>query len=132
MQTKIFETPALYGDHHVIEVRRILLEMTGVIDVYASSSFHIIEVTFDETKVNDLEIAVKLDNAGYLGEWTIPVEIGVLPQSEADPELKPYFRHTEVYETSRQVVGFAQNVSYSGRPLWPCPGMSPSNRKVEE
>jgi copper chaperone CopZ len=129
MQTKIFEVPTLYGDHHVLEVRRILFEIPGVIDVYASSSFHIIEVTYDEAKVNDLEIAVKLDEAGYLGEWTIPVEIGAQPAYENSPE--PYFRHTEVYETSRQVVGFSQNVSYSGRPLWPCPGMSPS-KKIEE
>ena len=27
METKSFEAPALYGDHHVTEVRRILLEM---------------------------------------------------------------------------------------------------------
>jgi copper chaperone CopZ len=129
MKTKIFEVPTLYGDHHVIEVRRILLEIPGVIDVYASSSFQVVEVNYDETKVNDLEISIKLDQAGYLGEWTIPVEIGVLPQSESS--LKPYFRHTEVYETSRQVIGFSQNVSYSGRPLWPCPGMGPS-RDMEE
>jgi len=129
MKTKIFEVPTLYGDHHVIEVRRILLEIPGVIDVYASSSFQVVEVNYDETKVNDLEISIKLDQAGYLGEWTIPVEVGVLPQSESS--LKPYFRHTEVYETSRQVIGFSQNVSYSGRPLWPCPGMGPS-RDMEE
>ena len=129
MQTKTFDVPTLYGDHHVIEIRRILLEIPGVVDVYASSSFQVVEVSYDETKVNDLEIAVKLDQAGYLGEWTIPVEIGVFPQSETVQE--PFFRHTEVYETTRNVVGFSQNVSYSGRPLWPCPGMNPS-KKVEE
>ena len=132
MQTKTFEVPTLYGDHHVLEVRRILLEIPGVMDVYASSSFQVVEVTYDETKVNDLEIAVKLDNAGYLGEWSIPVEVGATPLSdETAASPKPFFRHTEVYETSQQVVGFSQNVSYSGRPLWPCPGMTPS-RKVEE
>jgi copper chaperone CopZ len=132
MQTKTFEVPTLYGDHHVIEIRRILMETPGVIDVYASSSFQVVEVSYDETKVNDLEIAVKLDNAGYLGEWTIPVEIGATVHTEETASsAKPFFRHTEVYETSRQVVGFSQNVSYSGRPLWPCPGMSPS-KKVEE
>lgn len=129
MQTKTFDVPTLYGDHHVIEIRRILLEIPGVVEVYASSSFQVVEVSYDETKVNDLEIAVKLDQAGYLGEWTIPVEIGVFPQSETSQ--KPFFRHTEVYETSRNVVGFSQNISYSGRPLWPCPGMSPS-RKTQE
>ena len=45
METKSFEAPALYGDHHVSEVRRILLELTGVNEVYVSSSaFQIIEV----------------------------------------------------------------------------------------
>src|SRR4030042_7094401 len=98
MQTKTFEVPTLFGDHHVIEVRRILLETPGVVDVYASSCFQIVEVTYDETQVNDLELADKLDNAGYLGEWTIPVEVGVVPPSEM--VSKPFFRHTEVYETS--------------------------------
>jgi copper chaperone CopZ len=130
MQTKIFEIPTLYGDHHVIEIRRILLEIPGVVDVYASSCFQMVEVTYDETQVNDLELAVKLDNAGYLGEWTIPMEVGVLPPSETI--AKPFFRHTEVYETSKQVVGFSQNVAYNGRPLWPCPGMGSATKPMEE
>ena len=37
----------MYGDHHVVEVRRLLLEMPGVTDVYASSSFQVVEVAFD-------------------------------------------------------------------------------------
>jgi copper chaperone CopZ len=130
MQTKIFEVPALYGDHHVLEIRRILLEIPGVIDVYASSCFQMVEVTYDETKVNDLELAVKLDNAGYLGEWSIPVEVGVVPSSEMVET--PYFRHTQVYETSQQVVGFSHTVPYTGRPLWPCPGMGPTSKPIEE
>jgi copper chaperone CopZ len=121
MATKTFEVPALYGDHHVTEVRRILQELEGVTDVYASSAFQIVEVTYDEQKINDLEIAVKLDEAGYLGEWTVPAETGVaVQQSEGQ---KPYFRHTTTYETTKQTVSFAQSVNYRGRPLWHCPGM---------
>ena len=128
METKTFETPALYGDHHVSEVRRILLELEGVMDVYASSAFQIVEVTYDEKKINDLEIAVKLDEAGYLAEWTIPIELGVAAQ-QGDGQ-KPFFRHTATYETTKQTVSFAQKVSYQGRPLWHCPGMGAV--KVEE
>lgn len=128
MKTKTFETPALYGDHHVSEVRRILLGLTGVTDVYASSAFHIVEVTYDEEQVNDLEIAVKLDEAGYLGEWTIPIEMGTAAQ-QGDGQ-KPFFRHTATYETTKQTVSFAQKVSYQGRPLWHCPGMDAA--KVDE
>jgi copper chaperone CopZ len=62
-----FDTPALYGDHHVMEVRRILLEVPGVEDVYASSGFRIVEVTFDDEKISEAEISQKLGEAGYLG-----------------------------------------------------------------
>jgi copper chaperone CopZ len=121
MKTKSFEAPALYGDHHVTEVRRILLEMEGVTEVYASSAFQIIEITYDEARINDLEIAVKLDEAGYLGEWTVPVEIGTSPDQPVGQ--KPYFRHSTTYETVKQTVSFAQRVNYQGRPLWHCPGI---------
>ena len=46
------------------------------VDVYASSAFQVVEVTYDPEKINDLEIAMKLDEAGYLGEWTVPIEAG--------------------------------------------------------
>lgn len=121
METKTFETPALYGDHHVTEVRRILLELEGVTDVYASSAFQTIEVIYDKSKINDMQIAMKLDEAGYLGEWTIPVEMGEAAQ-QRDGQ-KPFFRHTATYETIKHTVSFAQDVSYQGRPLWHCPGI---------
>ena len=121
METKTFEVPALYADHHVTEVRKILLELEGVKDVYASSAFQIVEVTYDETKINDLEIAIKLDEAGYLGEWTIPIELGTAAQ-QGDGQ-KPFFRHSTSYETTKQTVSFGQTVSYQGRPLWHCPGI---------
>lgn len=121
METKSFEVPALYADHHVTEVRRILLELEGVIDVYASSAFQVVEVKYDETKINDLEIALKLDEAGYLGEWTIPIEMGTAAQ-QGDGQ-KPLFRHSTTYETVKQTVSFSHTVPYQGRPLWHCPGI---------
>jgi copper chaperone CopZ len=131
MQKITYETPALYGDHHVTEIRRILLELSGVEDVYASSAFHVVEVTYDPEKINDLEIAVKLDEAGYLGEWTVPIEAGATTY-HATVGLKPYFRHTAAYEQTRLVVSFAQNVSYLGRPLWPCPGIGIISKPMED
>ena len=129
MKTTIIEVPTMYGDHHVLEVRRLLLEVPGVEDVIASSAFGIVEVTYDPGKTNDLELKVKLDQTGYLGEWTIPTEIGAINR---ETEKRPYFRHTEVFETSRQVVSFAQSVNNEGRPLWPCPGMGLLGKKMEE
>jgi copper chaperone CopZ len=121
METKIFEAPALYGDHHVTEVRRILLEMPGVKDVYASSSFRVIEVNFDPKQVTADQIAAQLEAAGYLGEIPAFSETGIpAPQNDGN---NPYYRHTTVYETTKGTVSFVQQVNNGGRPLWPCPGI---------
>jgi len=122
METKTFEAPALYGDHHVSEVRRILVEMAGVSDVYASSAFQIIEVTFDPKKVKAEQITARLEEAGYLGDVPMLAETGVAVERKEGDES---FRHTTVYETVKGTVSFAQRVNYSGRPLWPCPGLGP-------
>jgi hypothetical protein len=98
--------------------------------VYASSAFQIVEVKYDETKINDLEIAIKLDEAGYLGEWTLPIEIGASPQSAEGQ--KPYFRHSITYETTKQTLSFSQTVPYQGRPLWQCPGIGAVKMDEEE
>ena len=131
-KTVTFDTPALYGDHHVLEVRRILLGLPGVEDVYASSAFRIVDVTYDTDKVQEAEIGKKLDEAGYLGEWLLPSETGAAAYLQEGDRSLVYFRHTEVFETSRQVVSFAQNVGYSGRPLWNCPGFGVIKSKMEE
>jgi len=116
-----FQVPAMYGDHHVVEVRRVLSAIPGVQDIYASSAFRVVEVTYDENQTNDIDLQVKLDSAGYLGEWSVLTETGKAVGS--GDEKQPFMRHTATYEQLRQTVSFAQNVSYQGRPLWPCPGM---------
>jgi copper chaperone CopZ len=121
VETKSFEVPALYADHHVTELRHILIGLEGVKEVYASSAFQVVEVTYDEDKINELEIASRLDESGYLGEWTMPVELATAAQP-GDGQV-PYFRHTTTYETIKQTVSFAQNVNNNQRSLWRCPGM---------
>jgi copper chaperone CopZ len=128
MEIKSFEAPALYGDHHVSEVRRILLEMPGVSDVYASSAFQVIEVTFDPAKIKAEQVEACLQDAGYLGEIPMLIETGIAVEKK---EGDMFFRHTATYETVKSTVSFAQRVDYSGRPLWPCPGMGPV-KKIEE
>ncbi len=120
METKSFDAPALYGDHHVTEVRRLLLELTGVSEVYASSAFRVIEVTYDPEKIQPPQIEARLQEAGYLGELPILLESGIAVEKR---EGDAAFRHTAVYETVKSTVSFAQRVEHSGRPLWPCPGL---------
>jgi copper chaperone CopZ len=121
VKTVTFQVPAMYGDHHVVEVRRLLSAIPGVHDIYASSAFRVVQVNFDESQTNDIDMQVKLDNAGYLGEWSILTETGIAVNSAEG--LSPFMRHTATYEQLQQTVSFGQTVSYQGRPLWPCPGM---------
>ena len=125
METKTFEAPALYGDHHVTEVRRILQGLAGVSEVYASSAFQVIEVTFDPEKISAEEITKQLENAGYLGELSLISETGIAVEKK---EGDGAFRHTAVYETIKETVSFAQSVNQTPRPLWPCPGLGPVKR----
>jgi hypothetical protein len=119
----------MFGDHHVVEVRRILLELPGVEDVYASSSFKFIEVQYDEAKTGPEKIEARLEEEGYLGELAVPVEIGALQgQQNGD---QPFFRTTAAFEQVGRSVSFTQKVPYSGRPLWPCPGMGPLTPSTE-
>lgn len=131
MEVVSLELPALYGDHHVTEVRRLLFEMDGVVDVYASSGFHAAEVTYDPDKVSVGEIKSKLDQAGYIGELPIPEEIPAEPAS-LENGRKGFFRHTAAYATTSHVVSFGQTVNHEGRPLWPCPGVLPFTGMDEE
>jgi excisionase family DNA binding protein len=130
MEKALFEVPRMYADHHVLEVRRILQAMPGVEDIYTSSAFHSIEVTYDPDKVRREDIVDRLSEAGYIGDMSLPVETGIAVTE--DSGQKPYFRHTAAYEQSKRVVGFEQNVSYTGRALWPCPGFGLLERRAEE
>lgn len=121
MEKVVFDVPSMYGDHHVVEVRRVLLEMPGVEMVNASSAFQAVEVDFDPTRVSAEQIRARLGEAGYLDDMPVPVETSTASQQNGTK--KPFMRHTTAYEQAQQVMSFAQSVSYGGRPLWPCPGM---------
>lgn len=120
MEKLTLELPAMYGDHHVLEVRRILLEMPGVAEVYASSCFHVVEVTYDPARLDADQIRARLEEAGYTGPLAVPVETG---QAVYGRDGDTFFRHTTAFAQVGQTVSFAQRVSYAGRPLWPCPGL---------
>ena len=116
----------MFGDHHVREVRRILLELPGIDDIYASSSFHFLQLDYDDSQLKEEEIIRVLEEAGYLGGFNAPRETD-LPATEDDQKV---FRHTQAFAQTRK-VSFHRETAYAGRPLWPCPGMGPVT-KVEE
>ena len=120
MKKMLLELPAMFGDHHVLEVRRILLEIDGVKEVYASSGFQTVEVVFDGRKTSEESLTAALEKAGYTEEFQLPEEPSI---PATDQKEEAYFRHTEAYRQTKNTVGFKQNVSFQRSPLWPCPGM---------
>ncbi len=122
------ELPSMFGDHHVREVRRILLDLPGVDDIYASSSYQFLELQYDESKVKEEEIKSALEQAGYLGEVSLPRESS---RSSSESGEKNLFRHTAAFSQTRQ-VSFHRDTVFSSRPLYPCPGMSPIKKAEME
>ena len=119
MRTLSIRLPTMYGDHHVIEVRRLLSELSGIQDVYASSCFQTVEVHYDPAQIEESAIRARLEEAGYTEELPVPAEREDGAASSAAAAL----RHSAAYEHVGPAISFAREVSFSGRALWPCPGM---------
>ena len=122
METVTIDVPTMYADHHVSDVRRLLLALPGVEDVYASSAYHVVRARVNESQVTETTLRDVLSAAGYLGELQIVTEdwkSGTPKDTEDNP-----FRHTSASEQMKGVA-FGQAVEFTGKPLWPCPGMGP-------
>jgi len=125
MKRLVIDVPMMYADHHVIAVRHLLLEDSGVETVNASSAFHVVEVSFDPDKTTEEALRAKVGAAGYTAELEGPLESGK-PTIGRDGDA--YFRHSAAYESVGTVLSFGQEIVSSGRPLWPCPGMGPAHQ----
>lgn len=120
MKNVTLPIPMMYGDHHVVAVHQLLRSLSGIEDVYASSSFQVVEIEYDESEISEEKIRVALADAGYLEEMAIPAEFA----SPAGENGKPFFRHTAVFAQTGNAISFGQDVPEMQRPLWPCPGIS--------
>lgn len=121
--------PSMFGDHHVVEVRRILSTLPSVENVYASSGFRLIEFDYDPAVLDPDRIRAALREAGYLEENLAPVEVHVDPTDRTNQQ--PFFRQTAAYPNIEKSIGFKQEVADSGRPLWPCPGLPVTSPEKE-
>ncbi len=114
--------PSMFGDHHVTEVRRVVGALPGIGEIYASSSFQLLDLAYDPQVISPEKIMDELRRHGYLDDYLAPVEIHKDP-ADLDGE-KPYFRHTASIQNLKQTISFQQDISTPTRPLWPCPGLS--------
>jgi copper chaperone CopZ len=74
MEKIILELPTMYGDHHVLAVRDALTKLDGIDEIYASSAWKEIMVSFDPKKIGQSDIEDSLAEAGYpAGEGELPV-----------------------------------------------------------
>ena len=113
MQKVTIQTPAVYGDHHVTEVRRLLYSLNGVSDVYASSCFHIVEVEYNPDALSEEMIRENLQEAGYLADLSASIESG--------PQI--HKRNATSYEHLNTAISFAQAVAPQKEARHPCPGL---------
>ena len=57
--------PALWADHHVTAVKRLLSPIAGVEDVLASSAFKAVVIEYDAKKTSEAALVKALTAAGY-------------------------------------------------------------------
>ena len=65
MQQLVINVPAMYGDHHVMQVRQILLAIEGVSGVTASGARRKVAVDLDEKTTSADAVVQALAAAGY-------------------------------------------------------------------
>jgi copper chaperone CopZ len=65
MQQLVVDVPGMYGDHHVSQVRAVLLAAKGVNEVTASAARRKVAVRFDEAATSPEAIRDVLASAGY-------------------------------------------------------------------
>lgn len=120
MEKLVLTIPTLYGDHHTTDVKKTLTSMKGIDDLYVSSAFNQISLSYDPKVVKPDEIRNALAEKGY-GEGVEPVLA-----AEALPVGERTTRHTSAYTGTADTLAFAETApGWEGRPLWPCPGFEP-------
>lgn len=73
MASVTISLPTMFADHHVLKVRGVLSTLQGVGDVYASSAWHAVIVTYDDDKLDPPGIEKALVDAGYTPDAATPI-----------------------------------------------------------
>jgi len=105
MAKMTLDVPTLWADHHVLKVREALLSLEGVDDVYASSAWKQVLVTYNNKKMKKSDIEKALADAGYpVGEG----EMGVVVQPNEirrDPQWADGTRMTQTNRVDLEMSG---------------------------
>ena len=86
METLTLDLPSMYADHHVLRVRDALSALEGVKEIYASSAWQQLMVSFDPKKVKADEIEEALKGAGYPPGEAAPPILVEASEIKRDPQ----------------------------------------------
>jgi copper chaperone CopZ len=105
VEKAVFKVPKMYADHHVEAVRSALTQLQGVEDVYASSAFKRVAVSYDAQKVDPKAMERALAEAGYAPgeEWILPR----IPEGKEDnsPWFQTLQRETTTHRADLEASG---------------------------
>ena len=113
MEKISLSVPTMYGDHHVLAIRKLLGALPGVEAIYATSAFKQIGLTIDPAKTSQAEIEKVLTDNGYPPGVEMPTPVWKPVQQEG-----PRF----VIASGLAMTGFRVPEMSAGGPPRPCPG----------
>lgn len=88
MEKVVLDVPTLWADHHVLKIRDALASLEGIEDMYASSAWKQVLVSFDPAKLEPAVIEKTLTEAGYpVGEGG-PAVLALPTKNRKDPKWK--------------------------------------------
>lgn len=97
MERASFCIPKMYGDHHVLAVRKALLDTEGVEDLVASAALKKLTVDYDPAKVSMDALKARLIEAGYGVDATLVVPA---PKANIDDESAWFTANVRKTKTS--------------------------------
>jgi copper chaperone CopZ len=106
MNKAALDVPTLWADHHVLKVRDALSKLEGVADMYVSSAWKQVLVTYEDGKVDRAVIEDALAKAGYpVGEGEMPVVVQPT-EKRRDPQWEELgFRTTTTNRIDLEMSG---------------------------
>ncbi|MFN2269675.1 MAG: heavy-metal-associated domain-containing protein [Anaerolineae bacterium] len=105
MAKMTLDVPTLWADHHVLKVREALLSLEGVDDVYASSAWKQVLVTYNNKKAKKDDIEKALADAGYpVGKGEVPIVVQP-NEIRRDPQWADGARMTQTNRVDLEMSG---------------------------
>ena len=105
MEQVSFAVPRMYADHHVLAVRRALLEAPGVENVNASAMHQKVWVEIDPEKASAEGLGEILSQAGYPPDAPAMLIDSVEPSKDGSSWYQFDIRTTETQAIDREMSG---------------------------